>query len=186
MKYLSIDLETTGIDFDCDLLEFGAVLDDLDNPLPLEELPVYHVYFQRSKYYGEPKALSMHKEIFLKIADKKKEHTYLNAEKFGNHFKKFLLDKGYTETNNLVYINVAGKNFNSFDLQFLRNKSDFSKHIRASAKVLDPAILYYQKGDTQLPGLSLCLRRAGFEGNVKHCAVDDALDVVRLIRAKLL
>lgn len=186
MKYVSIDIETTGLDLiNCDIIEFGAVLDDLSNPLPLEQLPVFHTYFSKDKFLGEPYALSMHKEIFLRIAERKEGYTYISAEKLGNQFKQFLLKNGYNLEKDRITINVAGKNFSSFDLQFLKNKTDFCKHVHPSARVLDPAILYYERGDERLPGLSTCLKRAGFEGNVSHCAIDDALDVVKLIRAKL-
>lgn len=34
MKYVSIDLETTGLDFECcEILELGAVLDDISLPI---------------------------------------------------------------------------------------------------------------------------------------------------------
>jgi hypothetical protein len=169
----------------CDIIEFGAVLDDLSNQLPLEQLPVFHTYFQKNLFLGEPFALSMHKEIFLRIAERKEGYSYTSTEKLGNQFKQFLLKNGYNLEKDRITINVAGKNFNSFDLQFLKNKTDFCKHVQPSAKVLDPAILYYQKGDDRLPGLSKCLERAGFSSTVKHCAVDDAFDVVKLIRARL-
>ena len=187
MKFISIDIETVGLDtVNCDILEFGAVLDDLGNPLPLENLPKYHTYFIKDKYLGEPFALAMHQEIFKRISERREGYTYLSAEKFGYSFKKFLLDNGYLTEKDRITVNVAGKNFSSFDLQFLKNKTDFCKHIQVSARVLDPAILYYQKGDIRLPGLGLCLERAGFENIVKHCALDDALDVVKLIRKKML
>jgi inhibitor of KinA sporulation pathway (predicted exonuclease) len=37
--------------------------------------------------------------------------------------------------------------------------------------------------DESLPNLNKCIERAGLTGEVSHDAVDDAIDVVRVIRA---
>jgi len=186
MRYVSLDLETTGINPNtCDVLEFGAVLDDLQNINPIEDLPLFHCYFVKDVYSGEPNGLSMHSTIFKRIANREDGYRYCNAEKFSFLFKKFLLDNGYEEKHGRVLINVAGKNFGSFDLQFLKLKTDFLKHIALRHKILDPAILYYQKGDTELMGTLDCKKRAGLEEAVKHDAISDAIDVIKLIRGKM-
>jgi len=54
MKYVSIDIEATGLDHTyCQMIEFGAVLDDLRHQRPLDELPQFHCYVLRDKYVGE-------------------------------------------------------------------------------------------------------------------------------------
>jgi len=191
MKYVSIDLEMTGLNPDtCDILEFGAVLDDLENPLPLDELPRFHCYFspmhEGGTFRGEPYALQMHPEIFKRIDERREPYTYLSPKKFGNNFKQFLLKNGYMVNRDKVTINVAGKNFGSSDLQFLNKQTDLDKHVKISHKILDPGMLYVEKDDTSLPALSNCLQRAGFDSNVSHTAIEDALDVIKLIRYKLL
>jgi len=187
MRYVSIDLETTGLDFEkCDIIEFGAVVDDLKNPLPLEELPRFHAYIIKNEYRGEPFALSMHPKIFRRIATKEEGYQYIYSQKLGKVFKDFLLENRYEERNSKVSLNVAGKNFMGFDYQFLRIHTDMPKHVTMRQRILDPAILYYEEGDEVLPSLSHCLERAGFEPNVAHTAVEDALDVVKLIRKKFL
>jgi hypothetical protein len=42
MKYVSIDIETGGLDARYSLLEFAAVVEDTADQLPLEELPTFH------------------------------------------------------------------------------------------------------------------------------------------------
>ena len=43
MKYISIDIETTGLDPEnCQILSIGAVIEDTLNQLPFEELPTFH------------------------------------------------------------------------------------------------------------------------------------------------
>ena len=51
MKYVSIDIETTGLHEDeCDIIEFGAVIDDLRVMAPISKLPVFHCYFIKEFY----------------------------------------------------------------------------------------------------------------------------------------
>ena len=188
MKYCSIDIETTGLIVDeCDIVEFGAVLDDICGmltPERLSELPVFHCYFKKEYYQGSPYALSMHPKIFRRIAEKEEGYNYYNAEKFGYQFKKFLLANGYEEEDGRVYINAAGKNFGAFDLQFLDRKTDLNKHVKIRHRILDPGSMYMVVDDEVVPGTEECLRRANLDPNVTHKAVDDAFDVVKLIRYK--
>lgn len=191
MRYCSIDIETTGLSVsECDILEFGAVLDDLTENKNIDSLPVFHCYFVKERYIGEPQALAMHSKIFEKIAargeeENRKKYHYLSAEKFGNTFKQFLVVNGYETESDRVVINVAGKNFGIFDFQFLKYKTDFEKHIKVRHTILDPAILYLKSSDERMPGLSECKKRAGLFDTVYHDAVNDAKDVVSLMRQKL-
>ena len=69
MYYLSIDIETTGLNPQtCDIIEFAAILDDLSNPQPVDSLPYFHAYIKQECFNGEPYALSMHSKTFEKIA----------------------------------------------------------------------------------------------------------------------
>ena len=186
MKYCSIDLEMTGLNPEtCDILEFGAVLDDLRYKMPINNLPKFHCYFALQNYRGEPHALSMHGKIFERIAAKEKGYLYYPPMKFGYAFKQFLLDHDYELENDRVTINVAGKNFAAVDLQFLNRQTDLNKHVKIRHKILDPAILFIQGTDQVLPGLSECKRRANLPDHVAHTAVADALDVVKLLREGL-
>jgi hypothetical protein len=84
-----------------DIIEFGAVLDDLDLRMPIDSLPKFHCYLVKDSYCGEPYALSMHPTIFRRIAERgleenRRKYSYLTANSLGNSFKKFLLNNGYT------------------------------------------------------------------------------------------
>jgi len=189
MRYCSIDLEMCGLDPDtCDILEMGAVIDDLENPLPLDELPRFHCYFlpmnEGGTFRGQPYALQMHPDIFLRIDKREEPYTYVSPRKVGNKFKQFLLAHDFEESSGKVHITVAGKNFGSCDLNFLNKQTDLNKHVDIRHSMMDPGILYMEKEDMRVPSLDMCLRRAGFEGNVAHNAIDDALDVIKLIRHK--
>jgi len=81
------------------------------------------------------------------------------------------------------YFNAAGKNFGSFDQKFLERLPRWKQIFRIRNRILDPAILYVDwENDDSLPGLSKCKERGGFNPHVTHNAVDDAMDVVALLR----
>ena len=183
MRYVSIDMESCGlVSEECDILEFGAVIDDLSSALPVDSLPVFHCYFVKEYYKGQPYALSMHPKIFRRIAEREAGYNYYQANKFSYYFKKFLMSNGYNEIDNRVIINVAGKNFGACDLQFLKNQTDINKHVKIRHRIIDPGTMYMRQDDDSIPGLEECLRRAELEPNVEHESVPDAKDVIKLIR----
>ena len=196
MKYLSLDIETCGLNPKTDsILEFGAILDDLENPLPYQLCPKYHCYFLPAdgiQYHGQPFALSMHPKIFRMIAERENDHgncyKYLSPNKFGYDFKQFLIKECWFEPkSDRCTINVAGKNFGAFDLQFLNEQTDLSKHVKIRHKILDPGAMYMEIYDDVVPGTEECLERAGIRGKeIAHTALEDAWDVIELIRFKML
>lgn len=191
---MSVDIETCGINRKkCDIVQFAAVLDDLENPLPIEKLPTFNAYFALDSYSGEPYALSMHPHIFRKIADAKKNKVFhdeeencyfLTYDSFAYTFRNFLTKNNVPEDpkTNSISLNVAGKNAAMFDLPFLKKKIKNWEKVYFKHRVIDPAILYFQLGDKELPNLKTCLDRAGIGGEVAHTALEDAIDVVKLIR----
>jgi hypothetical protein len=83
------------------------------------------------------------------------------------------------------YFNAAGKNFVSFDQKFLERLPRWKQVFKIRGRVLDPAILFVDwTNDTAAPGLSLCKERAGLPSLVTHNAVEDAMDVVQLLRTQ--
>lgn len=198
MIYCSIDIETTGLDRKkCDIIQFAAVLDDLTNPQPIEKLPTFLAYLPSSIFTGEPYALSMHPEIFRKIADAKKNKVeydekenayYLSIYDLPVAFRNFLTKNNVPEDpkTGSISLNIAGKNAAMFDLPFLKKKIKDWQRVYFKHRVLDPSILYYEPGDRELPDSKKCMERAGIKGEVSHTALEDALMVVRLLRRKLL
>lgn len=194
MKYCSIDLETTGLNpKTSDIIEFGAVLDDLENPSPLEKLPKFHCYVipsLRSKgltyYIGEPYALSMHATIFRRIADRAEGYNYYGVNSIMTNFREFLLKNGYKmDSKGRLIINIAGKNAAMFDVPFLKAHIRNWEGVEFSHRVLDPAILFLNIKDNRLPDGETCKKRAGLEGLVAHTAIEDAIMVVQLLRKGL-
>lgn len=82
-----------------------------------------------------------------------------------------------------ITLNVAGKNFGTFDKLFLQELPWWQKLIRTRQRVLDPAILCVDwTNDTSLPNLTTCKERMGVEGIVTHTALEDAWDVIEILR----
>lgn len=89
----------------------------------------------------------------------------------------------FRSINSPYYLTVAGKNFGTFDKLFLEKLSHWKRVFKVRSRILDPALLYVDWGnDEDLPGLSKCKERAGLSDVVSHNAVEDALDVIELIR----
>jgi hypothetical protein len=87
------------------------------------------------------------------------------------------------EADSPVSINVAGKNFASFDKQFLQKLPNWNSVINVRSRIIDPAILCVDwENDSSLPNLETCMQRSHVEGTVTHDALQDAVDVVRTIR----
>lgn len=185
MQYCSIDIETTGLNpRTCDVIEVGAVIDDLKDPKPLEDLPTFHCYvlpFDDDIYTGEPYALSMHGEIFKRIATKVPKYDYLKPEEVGPAMLAWF------QGNNIEgRITPAGKNFASFDKQFLERLPNFVENISFNHRTIDPAMLYWRpEEDVKLPDQNTCLERAKISEEVSHTALEDALQVVKLLRVNV-
>ena len=64
MKYLSIDLETTGLDSEKhQILTFSGILEDTANPLDYEDIPKFNIYVIREEITGSPFAINMNIDI---------------------------------------------------------------------------------------------------------------------------
>ncbi len=184
MKYISIDIETTGLNSKtCDVLEFGALIEDTLNLLPREELPTFHAYILQDNYRGEPYALAMNAHIFQKILALQKECSLLlmRPDDMVQNFKDFLL-RNLGDKRGVV----AGKNVAGFDLPFLKDCIPYwTEEIKFHHRVIDPGMLYFNPlTDALPPDLKECKKRAGLPELVTHEALDDAWDVIQLVRAK--
>lgn len=175
MKFLSLDLETTGLDPDyCQILEIGAVVGDLSET-PVEDLPSFHCYVYHGQIVGETYALAMNQRILRELANGGGHPVYdawSVLQKFlGQHFD-LCVDR----------ITLAGKNVMSFDLPFLRKLPGFAKNV-FHHRALDPGSMFWLPGDTEVPSTETCFARCNMTTENQHIALADARDVVRLIRA---
>jgi len=208
MRYVSIDIETTGTDSEKhQILEFAAIIEDTKNPKSYEESKKYRriIVSSNDEYVFSAVAAKMNAKLMATIADIKSgvkvplenspfltEHV-LAIEDLFSDFKLWLLANGFKENNNgVVEIVAAGKNFASFDKQFLekagRNHYDNVGYIGTSGirfhyRSLDPSLkLIDWESDETPPSTDLCKKRVNLRGPVTHEALSDAWDVIQLLR----
>jgi hypothetical protein len=188
MKIASIDLETTGLDWEfCQVIEFGAVIEEagMGTPVPVEDLPTFHAYLVRERYQGEPYALAMHAAIFRRIAQREPGFLYIGEEELGPLFRDFLIKHGYArdKDDGRVAVTCTGKNYGMFDDRFLGKIPSWKRALRAKHRVLDVGSRYFDPyTDADIPDTAECLRRAGVDPTVRHEAVGDARNVIRMLR----
>ena len=183
MKYASIDTETTGLDCHKNsVTEVAIVIDDLANPLPIDMLPAFTTYV---KYTNDLSwnmfAMNMFKD---RIDEYTKTDKTSNLDVIEKMMEFLTLHFGDIQESKHK-ITVAGKNFASFDREFLRELP--YGHIFTNIihhRTIDVGSMYMEREDILLPSLEECKKRAGIVGGVAHKALDDAKDVVRLIRHK--
>lgn len=171
LTYASIDIETTGLDPQQNqMLQISAVVDN-DRSIPIGQLPSYTTIIKWDMIVGNPVALAMNTKLIERISNGEGLPPQQAIEGLRDFLKPFATPK----------IVAAGKNFGSFDRQFLKITGiDPMFHYRS----LDPAMLYLLPEDTVPPSLSECLKRAGMPSEVTHNALVDAQQVIALLRNK--
>lgn len=148
MQYISIDIETTGLDPSKDqILEFAAIVDDLTVQAPIETLPTFHVYCSQQKYSGDAYALWMNAST-LEILAKGSVSNIIPLTQLSHQFYNWLRSLGITRR-----WQPAGKNAAGFDCQFLGNLPSWDNLHKMNHNVLDPTMLYYDSADSKLPSL---------------------------------
>lgn len=227
MKYISIDIETTGLDPENNqILSVGAIIEDTNNPRPFEEIPKFHVAIKHEQITGSPFAINMNKGLIESIVqyqtsrdqDEKNDLVnftgmkFLNREEVAIAFFDFLWDNRMIEMEQLdmesfimgerpskivngkrypipysgmpvTYINAAGKNFGTFDKLFLEQLPRWKQLFKFRSRIIDPSILFVDwKSDESLPSLNDCKKRANITGEVTHNALEDAWDVIQILR----
>ena len=250
MKYISIDIETTGLDKDKhQIVEIGAVIDELGSDTPIEDLPRFRAVLIHENMTINSFCANLHRDLWPEILaaqrcvgpknnnnnnnntlkgvyvpkadridqdssirinvkykpityvvvdkyyDEAKYTHYMSPAQFEVEFHTWLRDVlpgssegwythggGRYKNPNPIKINVAGKNPAGFDIPFIEALPNWQGLIKFCRRVFDPASHYVRDTDECLPDLQECINRAGFAKTVSHTAVDDAMDVVRLIR----
>lgn len=175
MKYISIDTETTGLDASRDmLLELGLVVADTEKPFELTTNNSLRIVFCRKKITGSIEAITLNNQLLQEILEINRKYfsfeedepgaakvfheenntLYINLDK-GEYFTEEVIDK--TINNFLVQngiekeerLNIAGKNFASFDKYFLEALVALKLAIikRMHHRVLDVGSMYLQVED---------------------------------------
>lgn len=200
MKYVSIDIETTGLDPDQDqVLQVALVLEDIQQAayVKVEDLPTFACLVWHPRYIGDAYALGLNGDILKAIASCDNNDPD-GAEIRGRRLPVYPAHSEYPREGGLTWeeqackwlneqlgndgkkLNAAGKNAAGFDLQFL--KGPLKERFRH--RVLDPGSMFWSRSlDTEcLPSLADLKKRYNLGDDVAHDAIDDARDVVRVIR----
>ena len=152
MIYLSIDIETTGLNPErCQVLQVGGYLEDAANPKPREETPSFCFLLDHPSTVGDPYALSMNAWILNELVGFRKLSSYQRAEYnqssphpvlspdvCWSELEKFL-DRNLPDKHGNRIV-AAGKNFGSFDLQFISRLPGYGARYTFYARSLDPSI----------------------------------------------
>jgi oligoribonuclease len=182
MKYISLDVETTGLNpMTNQVIEIAAILDDSKEPdRAIKTLPTFHCFVIHPLLVWDPETLKMNWNLIQIILFGLEEHvpryTTLQA---GEAFCRWLTHNEMDPDKSSVY---AGKNFGSFDSQFI--KGGFPGWPRMKHRSFDPMPYYFRPlEDEEPPSLMECCKRMGL-GNLAstHRAVDDAEIVIALLR----
>jgi len=194
--YVCIDVETTGIDESyCQVIEFGAVIEDWVTPI--EKLKSFRCYVYHDQIVGEPYALAMNATILKKLAKVQRAfedvlpgdapkvigddlELYVRPRWLVVEFKRWLKMYGIDVKQPIL---AAGKNFAGFDKPFLKRVENFD--LKFFHRAIDPGMSYWNPDiDKVPPSTEECKKRAGIDGEVKHTTVEDAIEVIKLIRAR--
>lgn len=187
--YVSIDIETTGIDDKSHILQISAVYDDLKSPikeLKTIDLPIKYDVLT----HCEPYAMGMNADLLKKMMDKDfKTYSPFDA---ADALIGFLLEtQEVDEKGRKQKVVLAGKNVASFDIPKIKNfvssiggfygVDQLNKLLHY--KTLDVGSLYYDvfKDNVSLSKINELTNRPA----VSHNALDDAFDVVHAVRHKL-
>lgn len=224
MKYISVDIETTGLNPETNqILSIGVIVEDTNNKLPFEQLPKFHCAIVREEIVGGLFALNLNRDLIQTInfwnnadeqtkkqIEENTEMIFCKEDEVVQHLFRFLykndvLDKAvYNKTINTVceqvdgviypilksnitksHLTIAGKNFGTFDKLFIEKLPRWQQVFKIRQRIIDPTILFTDwKNDETLPNLTTCKERAKTGGEVTHDAIDDAWDVIALMRTQ--
>lgn len=194
------------------ILSIGIVIEDTNNQISLEDLPKLHLIIVRERMHGNLFSLNMNKNLISLInqwnisdqdkrsdIEKENKSVFCREEDVCSIIFKFLYKNNMlnplissgigdvyptiTSKTPKTQLTIAGKNFATFDKLFLENLPRWRQLFNIRQRIIDPAILFTDFAvDESLPSLSVCKERAGFESEVSHNAVEDAIDIVKLLR----
>lgn len=177
MKYISLDLETTGLKVKefSRIIGLSMVIEDTENIQDVYELPHLTFLVNQGEFVGEPYALSMSENSkFLRMiaTNDRSLCDILSPDEAKARIKHFV--KFHFPDRKPI---VAGQNVGTFDLRFLSELEDLFcfRTIECGSVFID-----WKRGGPQ--SLLNVKKKLGVEGEVTHNMYDDALDVIRCLR----
>lgn len=99
MKIFSLDIETTGLDETTNqIIEIGGVIDDLEDPQSIDQLPEFHCYVVHPEYTVSEYVLGMHSDsgIWKRLQQRPDGYDYLTPEQAVDQLAKFVYEQYIT------------------------------------------------------------------------------------------
>lgn len=187
--YVSLDIETTGLTDQDQVLQIGIVVDDLVSPIESLYKQSFLVDNSNVLYTGylDPEAISMNAWIYEHLSGKKKSPYPIYEHPLAvTALHDALVDVAHKTGSSIIF---AGKNIATFDLRLLRSngfldESILSKRgVQISHRTLDTGSLYFP--DFGYVPTSNEINKLIGRKPVSHDALSDAMDTVCAIRTKL-
>ena len=206
MILYSIDIETTGVNPETSqILSCGIAELDTEKGLTGRTL---NILFPREQIQGTPFAINMNQDLIKLQRDylmagtgtrgvilnlygydyavmpygmdwMKLDEVLYFEDKVFDFDAKSLTDIFAEFVKDPLNVTCLGKNFASFDLQFLKRTNIFND-VKLNSRSADPAVLFFEPSDLGLPNMQLCMDRAGVKGEVTHNALQDAIDTANV------
>lgn len=193
MILTSIDVETGGLDHKRhSLIEIGIVVDNLSLPFSPLHIRGARILIVKDTYTMSPMASLMHRSLMSEIQTlliapealmPDEIFLYGNLPGLINSWKEVW--ERVTYHLGVDKLNIAGKNFASFDLPFLNHQAMFTHHVPYRHRILDIGSLFADPTKECLPNLEECLRHSKMVPTNLHSAMGDAIDVLRAARYAL-
>lgn len=112
MRYVSIDIETTGLDREnCQVLEIGAIVEDCANPKSFEESPKIRLILEREWYQGQPYAINMNARIFRLLAQAQDIKDKAERDEFKRRNDIYPADQAVPLLWSFLYVNGFGEKY---------------------------------------------------------------------------
>lgn len=185
MRYLSLDIETGGLDPENnDLLEVGVIIADTAKPYD-DSLPKLRIGVLPHHYIGHyrlhPVAATMNAKLLTELAGGLADKSVTFDHLVTPNQVHQILDVWFQNHELGKKVVVGGKNVAGFDIPFLRKhcgKFPMFRH-----RVLDPGMLFLRPDDEVPPDLKTCAVRAGLDVGryAGHTSIGDASLVVDVI-----
>lgn len=198
---LSVDIETSGTDpYNTDVLELAAIV----SPLHPEMYPIdrFHCFFKHENVRWDESTREFHqKNGYFEYMDMmlRNSKPHYTPSEFITNFKSWTKRHGiwspkFVDAMNNVYdkgtsITAVGKNFTSFDLQYLNNLPgvNFKEYRFFRHRAIDIGNLLWNPliDGAILPSSEICMERGGVgkAGDYKHRAMDDAEMMLTLMKS---
>jgi oligoribonuclease (3'-5' exoribonuclease) len=184
--YVSLDIETTGLNPKSQILQIAMVYDDLKTPI--DQLPTFNKkIFYESFSHAEPYALMMNAKLIQEMSKGygKLGDDWIHSEYAIGYVIDFMIKFTKDKKDRIVF---AGKNVASFDIPMIRQMAakqgdEGIFNDLCHYKTIDVGSLYFDvfKENVSLSKINELTGRKP----VSHDALDDAMDVVYAIRHKL-